>query len=128
MRRVAGGREALEAEDAGADDVDVLLRDRRQLAPQRSNVVAVQPACAALEARRVDEVRRSDLRHVHLQRGVLAHEHARGARVVEVDVAEQQVAEVGEREPLLREPGLSASTVVAGPQSKSAGPSSVSSR
>ena len=30
---------------------------------------------------------------------MLAHEHARGARVVEVDVAEQQVADVAEREP-----------------------------
>jgi hypothetical protein len=37
---------------------------------------------------------------------VLAHEDARRARVVEMDVAEQQVADVGEREPAVGEAGL----------------------
>ena len=43
---------------------------------------------------------------MHLQPRVLAHEHARRARMVEVDVREQQVAHVGELEAALGEPGL----------------------
>ena len=37
---------------------------------------------------------------------MLAHEHPGRTGVVEVDVAEQEVADVGESQPLLREPGL----------------------
>ena len=60
---------------------------------------------------------------------MLADERAGRARVVEMDVAQQQVAHVGEREPAhAASPAFSASTVVLGPQSKSAGPSSVSRR
>jgi hypothetical protein len=43
---------------------------------------------------------------VHLQRGLPAHERARGARVIEMDVTEQQVAHVRERDPVLGETGL----------------------
>ena len=50
VRRVAGRREAVEAEHAVADDVDVLLRHRRELAPERVERVAVQPARAASPA------------------------------------------------------------------------------
>ncbi len=128
MRRVALRREAVEPEHAVADDVDVLLRHRRELAPEHVERFAVQPPRALLQPRRVDEMRRADRRHVHLEPRMLADERAGRARVVEMDVAEQQVAHVGEREPGFGEPGLSASTVVLGPQSKSAGPSSVSRR
>ena len=76
----------------------VLLRHRRELAPEPVEIVAVQPARARLEPRRVDEVRRPDLRDVHLEAGMLADERARGACVVEVDVREQQVAHVGQHE------------------------------
>ncbi len=106
MRRVAGGGEAVEPEHACADDVHVLRRHRRELAPERVERVAVQPARAALEPRRVDEVRRADLGDVHLERGMLAHEHARRAGVVEVDVAQQQVPDVGELQPARGQPGL----------------------
>ena len=41
-------------------------------------------------------MRSTDRRHVDLQRRVLAHEHARGAGMVEVDVREQQVPQVAE--------------------------------
>src|ERR671933_2265840 len=37
---------------------------------------------------------------------MLAHEYARGARVVEVDVREEEMANVAEREPALLEPRL----------------------
>ena len=103
MARVAGAREGREPERLVADDVDVLARHRRELAPEPVEVVAVEPPRAALEPARVDEVRRADLGDVHLQARVLAHEHARGAGVVEVDVREQQVADVGELEAALGE-------------------------
>ena len=54
-------------------------------------------------AGRVDDVRRADLGDVHAQPGVLADERAGGAGVVEVDVREQQVADVGELEAALGE-------------------------
>ena len=101
--RVAGGREALEPEDPVSDRVDVRLRDRRELAEERVERRSVESPRARLELRRICEVRRSDLRDVHLEPRVLADEHARGARVVEVDVGEQQVAEVDEVEPALGE-------------------------
>src|SRR5262249_19051599 len=43
---------------------------------------------------------------MHLQPRVLAHEHARRARVVEVDVREEQVPDVAEHEPTLAQPLL----------------------
>ena len=104
--RVAGARNRRKAEGLVADDVDVLARDGGELAPEPVEVVAVEPSRAALEPARVDEVRRADLGDVHLQPGMLADEHARGACMVEVDVREQQVAHVGELEAALGEPGL----------------------
>ena len=53
-----------------------------------------------------DEVRGSDLRHVHLEPRVLADEHSRRAGVVEVDVRQEEVAQVGEVEPARGEAGL----------------------
>ena len=38
--------------------------------------------------------------------GILAHEHARGARVVEVDVREQEMADVGQLQAARRETGF----------------------
>ena len=51
-------------------------------------------------------MRRADLRDVDLQPGVLADEDAGRARVVEVDVREQQVTHVVELEPVLGEAAL----------------------
>ena len=48
----------------------------------------------------------ADLGHVHLYVWVVAHDRARGARVVEVDVREQQVPDVVEVEPTVGEPRL----------------------
>ena len=59
---------------------------------------------------------------------MLAHERARRAGVVEVDVGEQEVADVAELEPALGESRLQRGEALRGPQSKSAGPSSVSTR
>ena len=80
-------------------------------APQSvSNSVAPEPACARLEPRRVDQVRRADRGDVHLDRGVRPDDRAGRARVVEVDVREEDVAEVleaetalGERRPSVRQ-------------------------
>ena len=89
-----------------ADDVDVLGRDGYELAPEPVERVAVEPAGARFELRRVDHVRGSDLRDVNLQRRMLADERARRAGVVEMDVREEQMPDVGELEPTLGEPGL----------------------
>ena len=63
---MSGRREALETEDAVADDVDVRLGHRRELAPELVERVAVEAPRAGVELRRVDEVRRADLGDVHL--------------------------------------------------------------
>jgi hypothetical protein len=68
--------------------VDVCFGDRRQLAPQVVERVAVEASCTAFEPGRVDEVRRADFGDVDVQRWVLAHEHAGGAGMIEVDVAQ----------------------------------------
>ncbi len=104
VRRVAGSGEAVQPEHALPHDVEVLLRNGRQLAPERVERVAVEAPRAPLEPRRVDQVRRADFRHVHLQIGMLTDEHPRGARMVEMNVRQEQVAQVGERQPLLGEP------------------------
>ena len=106
MGGVAGRGEAVEAEHAVPDRVDVLLRHRSQLAPERVERVAVEPARALLQPARVDEVRCADRRDVHLQRRVLADECPGRAGVVEVDVAEQQVPDVGQREAAVGEARL----------------------
>ena len=82
VRGVARGREALEPEQLGTNDVDVLLRHRCELAPERVELVAVEPARAALQPRRVDEMRRSDLGDVDLQPRVLSDERSRGSGVI----------------------------------------------
>ncbi len=84
--------------------MDVRLRHRRQLAPERVELVAVEAARAALEPGGIDQVRRADLRDVHLKARVLAHKGSCRARVVEVDVREQEVAHVGEGQAALGEP------------------------
>jgi len=86
-----------------AHDPAARFRDGRELAPELVEGVAVETARARLEACRVDEVRRTDLRHVHGQLRVLADERARGACVIEVDVREQQVPEVADLDASLRE-------------------------
>jgi hypothetical protein len=96
VRRVPGRREALQPGDAVADDVDVLLGNGRELAPQRVEDVTVEPARAPLEPLRIDEVRRADAGDVHLQAGVLSDEDPSRSGVVEVDVREEQVAKVAE--------------------------------
>jgi hypothetical protein len=52
---------------------------------------------------------------VHEKRRVALDERPCGSRVVEVDVAEQQVAEVGEREATLGEPALERGDAGRGP-------------
>jgi hypothetical protein len=100
---MARRREAVEPEHRRADDVHVLLGDGCELAPQPVEVVAVQPTRAHLEPRGVDEVRLSDFRDVHLEPRVLADEHTRRARVVEMNVRKEQMAHVRQDETALRQ-------------------------
>ena len=60
VARMPGAREALEPDDAVADDPDVRLGDGNELAPERVERVAVEAARARLEPSRIDEVRRAD--------------------------------------------------------------------
>ena len=106
MPCVSRSREALETENSVSEGVDVSLGDRSQLSPQRVERCPIQSPRARLELRRVDEVRRADLGDVHLEPRMLAHENARRPGMVQVDVREKQVADVGEVEPTLREPCL----------------------
>ena len=99
-----------------------------QLAPELVERIAVEPPGAPLQPRRVDQVRRADLRHPHGQIRVLADEHARRARVVEMDVREQQALDVGEPYPRSASPAFSAGMHDVGPQSKSDSPPDVSNR
>src|SRR5438067_2037242 len=90
MRSVPGRGEAVEADDPLSDDLGVRLRERRELAPERVEGLAVQPPGAPFEPARIDEVRRAHLRDVDAQARVLLHEHAGGAGMVEVDVREEE--------------------------------------
>ena len=85
---------------------NVVPRHRDQLAPELVERVAVQAPRARLEARGVDEVRGADLGDVDVERGMAANEHAGRAGVVEVDVGEQEVRDVGELEASLLQLGL----------------------
>jgi hypothetical protein len=100
MRGVPRRRPRLEPEHLAAHDLDVLLRHGDELAPQPVEVLRVEAARACLQAGRVDEVRRADLADVHPEAGVPANEGAGCARVVQVNVCQEEVAEVREREPL----------------------------
>jgi hypothetical protein len=82
--------------------MDVRFGHRGELSPEVVERVAVEATRAALEAGRVDQVWRADFRDVNLQVRMLTDEDARGASMIEVDVAQEQVTDVGEREP---EPG-----------------------
>ena len=86
MPGVSGRGGASEADHALAHDVDVLRRDRRELAPQLVEGVAVEAARARVELGRVDQVRRSDLRDMDLKPGVLADENSCRSCVIEMDV------------------------------------------
>src|SRR5207237_10207670 len=82
VARVAGSWKAVEAEHALADDVHVLARNGRELAPERVERGPVETSCAGLETCRVDEMRGAELGDVNLQGRMLADEHARGPSVV----------------------------------------------
>ena len=128
VRRVAGRGERLEPETGAVERVDVLLRHRRELAPERVEGVAVQPARALLQPLGVDEVRRADRRDVHLQAGCLrTRTPAAPAWSRWMCVSRRWRTSVSAR-PRAARPASSASTLVVGPQSRSAGPSVVSRR
>ena len=124
---MARRREALESHDPLSGDADVVLRHRRELAPQRVEGVAIEPPRASLEPGGIDEVRCADLRHPDRQPGMLADEHSRRARVVEVDVREEQMPDVLQLVSPLREPRLQRRDADDGPQSKRDSPWVVSS-
>ncbi|MEA2425816.1 MAG: hypothetical protein QOH13_2226, partial [Thermoleophilaceae bacterium] len=102
----ADGRECLPAEHVAGRDAHVLLGHRRELPPEWVERLTVEPPRGALEPRRVDEMRRADLGDPDCQAGVAAHDRAGGAGVIEMDVREEQVADVLEAQAVLRESRL----------------------
>jgi len=70
-----------------------------ELPPQRFEHVAVEPPRRPLEARGVDQVRLADGAHPDRQTGAPPDERTGCSRVVEVDVREEQVADVLQLEP-----------------------------
>ena len=94
MRRVPGRVRDVPAVDrlAAAQHPQRPLGHRHDLAPQAVEVLAVQALGRSDEPGRVGEVLGAALVDPDLDVGPLAHERAGGARVVEVDVREQQRA------------------------------------
>ena len=103
--RVAWAREAVEVDDARSGNADVLLGNRHERPPQPLELIQEDPPSAAFQPARVDEVRRADLGDVHGQSRVLPHEHPRGARVIEVDVRQKEMAQIGRGDAVLPETG-----------------------
>ena len=99
---VPGRRHDLEPEHARTEHADVLRRHRSDRAEQAAERLPVEAPRAALEPLRVDKVRGAYLVDVHLEGRVSPHELAGCARVIGVDVREQDVPQVRERE---AEPG-----------------------
>ena len=95
--------EGLPAEHVSGRDAHVLLGHGPQLPPERVERIAVEAAGRALEARGVDQVRSADFGDPHRQLGVPLHDRAGRACVVEVDVGQQEVAQIGELDAVLAE-------------------------
>ena len=81
-------------------------RDGRELAPELVERVAVEPARARLELRRIDQVRRSDLRDVHLEPGCSRTSTPAAPAWSRWMCERSRCRDVGELEPALGEPGL----------------------
>lgn len=103
MRRMTRAREAREPEHVVADDRDVLLRNREQAAPQPIERIPVETACAHLEPGGVDDVWRAELGDVHTDVRLLADDPSDSTCVVEVNVREEDMSDVGERQAALGE-------------------------
>jgi hypothetical protein len=112
---MARRRPGIELEHLVPDDLDGLLRDGDQLAPEAVEVVAVEPARAPFEAARIDQVRGADRTHVHAETGVLPDEGSCRARMVEVDMGEDEMPDVGEGQPTVPEGRLERSETRGGP-------------
>jgi hypothetical protein len=77
--------------------------NRFDLAPERVHVRTVQPCRAGEELRRIGEVPRTPLVDEHLDLGIRRDEGARRTGMVEVDVRQQEPADVANSYPLLPE-------------------------
>ena len=94
MGRVAGRVRDLEALDglAALQSPQPVLGHRHELAPEPVHVVAVELGGALEQLRGIHHVRRSALVHVDHELREALRERAGGARVVEVDVRQQEGA------------------------------------
>ena len=88
----AARRDAL----AAAQDGQSLRRHGKEFAPEPIHLVAPEARRARDELLRSDQVRCALLVDVHAQLRVLAHQRPRDARVIEVDVRQQNRAQIGD--------------------------------
>ena len=88
--RVGDFEAAVEEPLASAEDAQIRLGHRENLAPEALHVVAVQPPRTLEQARRIYQMRSALLMHVDLEVGPALHQRARSARVVEVDMGQKQ--------------------------------------
>jgi len=128
MNCVARSREAFQPHNSLAYDLDVLGRYGPHRSPEQIEHVAVEPPCAPLEPLGADEVRCASLGDVHTQARIGRNECSASAGVIEVDVRDEQVPELSDRDTQSARRASSVERVVAGPGSTSAKPSSRSSR
>jgi hypothetical protein len=96
VRRVTGGRERLQPRRVLLDHDHVLRRNGEWGAVGGIEDLAVEAARRLDEPRRVDEMWCADRVHVHLDLRVVAHDVTRCARVVEMDVREEQMPDLGQ--------------------------------
>ena len=106
VRRVARRSAHLELSPAGRQPFvaiqrpDARGRHRHDGAPQPIHVLAVEPGGAGNELRRIDQVSRAALVDEHLDLGIRRQEQPGRARVIEMDVRQQQLTDVPNRYPL----------------------------
>lgn len=106
MGTMARGGNALEAEDRPLSRMQVALGNTRHLSPQEIETATVDPPRPAFERHRVSQVDQSALPHVDLQLRMFSHEMTSGARVIKVDMGQEQVPDVRQPQAARLKPGL----------------------
>jgi hypothetical protein len=76
------------------------------IAPQPRHVILVEPGRARDELRRFDQMRRATFVDVHVDVRMVRDDRAGCATVVEMDVRQQDGADVGHRDAVSRQPSL----------------------
>ncbi|MBV6403217.1 MAG: hypothetical protein CNIPEHKO_03553 [Anaerolineales bacterium] len=73
-------------------NVQLIFRHGQEIAPQRLHSISIDARCAGDQLFRVEHVRCADRVHINLR--ALSGKPARRARMIEVDVREQDVSHI----------------------------------